>query len=139
VPAVARWPGQIPPGTESDHVWAFWDLMPTAAELAGVDPPAACDGISIVPSLLGHDDRQPRHEYLYWEFYERGFQQAVRTGPWKALRLKWGQAIELYNIVDDPAEQHNLAADHPDVVTRCQRIMREAHEPSDHWPSPADR
>src|SRR5207302_3591293 len=76
VPTLARWPGKIKAGQVSDQVWAFWDLLPTAAELAGVGPPQGLDGISMVNALLGN--KQQDHEYLYWEFHERGFSQAVR-------------------------------------------------------------
>src|SRR5689334_5703815 len=83
-PTLARWPGKIKPGTTNDQTWAFWDFLPTAAELAGAQPPARIDGISILPALLGQSQR--RHEYFYWEFHERGFTQAVRMGDWKGVR-----------------------------------------------------
>ena len=65
VPMIARWPGHVPPGTTSDQVWAFWDFLPTAAELAGVEPPKGIDGISMLPDILGKKQRS--HEFLYWE------------------------------------------------------------------------
>ena len=79
VPTIVRWPGTTPAGKTSDHIGYFGDLMATAAQLAGVDPPAGLDSISFVPTLTGDPDEQAAHEYLYWEFYERGGRQAVRT------------------------------------------------------------
>ena len=108
VPMIVRWPGRVAAGSENDHVWAFWDFLPTAAELAGVDPPAGVDGISVVPTLLGR--AQKTHEFLYWEFFERGFQQAVRHGDWKAIRLKQGEPLVLYDVKGDPRNSATLRA-----------------------------
>ena len=96
VPMIVRWPGQIEPGRVDHFPWAFWDFLPTAAELAGALAPAGIDGISVVPELLGATKAGPAqkpHEYLYWEFYEGGFKQALRMGDWKAVRLKLGGSI----------------------------------------------
>jgi arylsulfatase A-like enzyme len=84
VPMIARWPKRIKAGAKSDKVWAHWDLLPTLAEAAGVKPPAGIDGISMFNALSGR--RQRDHEFLYWEFHERGFSQAARMGDWKAVR-----------------------------------------------------
>ena len=86
VPMIARWAGTIPAGRVSDHAWAHWDMLPTLAELAGAKTPAGLDGMSMARALRGQ--QQPTHEFMYWEFHERGFQQAVRMGHWKAVRLK---------------------------------------------------
>jgi arylsulfatase A len=132
VPTVAWWPGKIPAGTRSEHVSAFWDFAPTALELAGLEVPISMDGISYLPTLLGQDDQQQAHEYLYWEFYERGGRQAVRYGQWKGIRLNVMQdrygPIELYNIVEDPSETNNLANQYPEIVARIAAFMVEAHE-----------
>ena len=91
VPAMARWPGRIRAGQTSEYPWAFWDFLPTAAELAGARSPAGLDGISIAPVLLGKPQR--RRPYFYWEFHEGGFQQAVRVDDWKGVRAgKIGRA-----------------------------------------------
>ena len=132
VPMIARWPGHIPAGVTSDFVWAFWDFLATAADVAGTQPPADTDGVSVLPTLLGK--QQPPHEFLYWEFFERGFQQAVRTGDFKALRLKQGAPLELYRVTDDLKEQHNIAAQHPEVVARIEKYLKSARTPSSYWP-----
>jgi arylsulfatase A-like enzyme len=118
-PMVARWPGHIAPGQTSDFVWAFWDFLPTAAELAGVKPPAGIDGVSVAPVLLAPPGKEapiPPHEFLYWEFHEGGFQQAVRMGRWKAVRRKLGRPLELYNLASDLGETRNLAGEQPEIV-----------------------
>lgn len=133
VPMIVRWPGTIRAGTVSDQVWAFWDFLPTAAELAGTTPPPGLDGTSMVPALLG-DGRRKQHDFLYWEFHERGFQQAVRMGDWKAVRLKPGGALELYNLRDDVGETKNIAAEHPDVVAKIEAYLKTARTESLDWP-----
>ncbi len=134
VPALARWPGRIAPGQTSDLVWAFWDFLPTAAELAGAKVPPARDGISIAPTLLGDRSGQKQHEYLYWE-YARA--QAVRLDDWFARRDS-GKAIELYDIVQDPQQTTDLAQQHPAVVRRIEQILAACHTPSEVWPSPGE-
>ncbi len=134
VPMLARWPGRVPAGTVSDHIGYFGDLMATAADLAGVKPPDKVDSISFVPTLLGQPDRQKKHDYLYWEFYERGSAQAVRMGKWKAVRKPMFTAqIELYDLSDDVGEENNIAEKHPDLVAKMEAIMAEAHVPSPRW------
>jgi arylsulfatase len=131
VPLIARWPGRIPAGTVSDFPSAFWDFMPTFAELAGLSAPAGLDGVSLVPTLTGRSAQQQNHEYLYWE-YVGG--QAVRLGDWKGIRLNSDAEIELYDMAGDPGETTNVAADHPDVVARIEQVMREGRTESELFP-----
>ena len=135
VPLIAWAPGRVAAGRESDHVSAFADFLPTAAEIAGVRAPASTDGLSYLPSLLGRS--QPRHDHLYWEFYEGTPAQAVRLGDWKGIRRPaFTGAFELYDLRADPAEAHDLAAARPEVVQRIGRIMAEEHTPSPYWGAP---
>ncbi len=135
-PVIVRWPGTIEAGGVTDHQTAFWDFMPTACELAGIETPEWTDGLSLVPVLTGVGEPAV-HEYLYWEFYEGGGKQAVRFGDYKGIRLGVGQdrnaPIELYDLAVDPGETNNIAAEHPDVVARIAEIMVEAHTPSDRF------
>ena len=125
VPFIARWPGKIQPGSTSDHVSAFWDFLPTCAELAGADAPEAVDGLSMVPSLLGQPSEQEEHEFLYWEFKEK---QAVRMGDWKAVRPGGEDGgVELYDLKSDIAEKHDLAKRHPEITARIKNIMELSH------------
>ncbi|MBR9998649.1 MAG: arylsulfatase [Cyclobacteriaceae bacterium] len=136
VPMIAWWPGTIEPGRISDHVSAFWDVLPTFCDLAGTGIPDYTDGISFLPELKGNT--QPRHEYLYWEFHEQGKTQAALKGKWKALRLDvWENPqnpIELYDLQSDPGETINVAGQHPEVVGEMMEIIREAHVPDPNWP-----
>jgi arylsulfatase A-like enzyme len=132
-PAIARWKGSIRAGQVSDAIWAFWDVLPTAAELAGVKAPGGLDGMSIVPVLQGKP--LPPREYLYWEFHERGFSQAVRLGEWKGVRRGSRQnPIELYNVVKDEGEQNDVSRAHPDVIKRIARIFTEGRTDSPLFP-----
>lgn len=132
VPMIARWPGHIPAGTVNDTPRAHWDLFPTVAELAGANVPDNIDGLPMTGALLG--GTSPTHEFLYWEFHERGFQQAVRMGDWKAVRLKKDAPLELYNLTSDPAETTNVAAEHPDVVARIETYLMTARTESALFP-----
>lgn len=123
VPLIARWPGRIPSGATSRFVTASWDLMPTAAEIAGIRPPAGIDGVSILPALLGRE--QSPHEYMYWETAEGGATRAVRMENWKALR-KANSKLELYNLAEDPSETRDVAARNPKVAARMIEIMESA-------------
>lgn len=143
VPLVVRWPGHISPGEVTDHLSAFWDVMPTIAQLTGTKAPADIDGISFVPTLLGEPQEQKQHEYLYWEFPAYTGQQAVHMGDWKGvrqnlLRKKNPQMkIELYNLKNDPGEQHDVADQHPEIVARIKSIMKTGRTPSKMFPFPA--
>jgi len=124
VPMIAWWPGRVEPGSVSDHPSAFWDFLPTACELAGVDPPQGIDGISYLPELLGK--AQKKHEHLYWQY--RG-KEAVRKGRWKAVRLGPRKPIELYDLDADLGEQKDVAGEHPEIVAELERTMKEARTP----------
>ncbi|WP_016957787.1 arylsulfatase [Catenovulum agarivorans] len=153
MPTIAYWPGQIAPGQTTDHASAFWDVLPTLADLANVPLTTKTDGISFLPTLLNKPGQQ-EHDSLYWEFHRpNGFHaQAVRirdeqNGDWKAVRFfKQGQRknppIELYNLKNDPSEQQNIAAQHPDIVQQAKELMETSRTQSfidawnfDFWPN----
>ena len=136
-PMIVRWPGKIAPGATSAHVWAFWDFLPTAVELAGNKPQPGIDGISVVPTLLGEQAagrKQPVHDFLYWEFFEGGFKQAVRMGDWKAVRQKVGEPLELYDLKTDIGEKTNIAAGHPEIVAKIEDYLKTARTDSPDFP-----
>jgi arylsulfatase A len=132
VPMIARWTGVVPAGQTSSHVWAHWDMLPTVADIAGARPPQRLDGMSMAAALRG--ETQPTHPFLYWEFHERGFQQAVRMDRWKAVRLKAGSPLEVYDLDADPREEHDVAAAHSDVVARIEKYLKTARTESERWP-----
>jgi arylsulfatase A-like enzyme len=132
VPFLARWKGTIRAGSTSDHALAFWDFLPTACELAGAAAPEGIDGISFLPTLLGR--AQKKHEYLYWEFHERGFHQAIRQGDWKAVRLGPDKPVELYDLKSDLGETKNVAGSNGAVVSRMEELFRAARTESREWP-----
>lgn len=135
-PFVARWPGVVKPGTKNQYIGAFWDVLPTFAELAGTKPATSTDGISFAAALTGKGTQQ-KHEYLYWEFHEKGGKQAVRQGNWKAIRLdaqKNGGTIELYDLSKDPAEATNIAAQNKDKAEELGKLMDSSHVPSAIFP-----
>lgn len=130
VPMVASWPGHIQAGTTSDHISAFYDLMPTFCDIARIEAPQETDGISLLPALLGQPQRE--HDFLFWDFPEYGGQQAVRMGRWKAVRknIKDGNLeLELYDLDADPLEEKDMALRYSKVVQKIEKIMKQEHTP----------
>ena len=149
-PFIVRWPGRIKPGTVSEHVSGFQDLMPTAANLAGVKVTAECDGISFLPTLLGNKDQQKQHPYLFWYGSEKGGKLSVLQWPWKLLHLNTGSlgqseseeseettskkrpaaakplVIQLFNLETDPTESKNVATENPEILKELEAIMKQA-------------
>ncbi|MEY4386544.1 MAG: hypothetical protein RLY20_1827 [Verrucomicrobiota bacterium] len=125
VPLIASWPGKVPTGRVCDEPFAFWDILPTLAELAKRQAPDGIDGISYLPTLFGKSQTN-LHEFFYWEFNEGGFKQAVRAGEWKGIRQAPGKALELYNLTRDIGETNNIAEENPQVVARMENILARA-------------
>ena len=132
VPMIAWWPARIKPGQVTDLACAFWDFLPTAAEVGQAQCPKNLDGISFLPTLLGQPQIH-QHPWLYWEFHEQGFRQALRMGEWKGIR-RLGEPTELYNLKADLGEKENVAAKHPDVVAKIDEALDKARTESDRWP-----
>jgi len=132
-PMIVRWPGKVAAGNTSDLVWYFADFLPTAAELAGVKAPKDIDGVSVLDTLLGAK-QELSDRYLYWEFFERGFNQAVRWRNWKAVRLGLDKPLELYDLSKDVSEKNNVARQYPDIAARFEAYLKQARTESPHWP-----
>ncbi len=125
IPQIVRWPNRVEAGAVSDQVTYFPDMMPTFAELAGVEPPPT-DGISIVPTLLGNG-RQRDHEWVYWELVSSGNvlrAQAARMGRWKFVRNSSESRVELYDLGADETETTDLASSHPDLIREFESWVR---------------
>ena len=130
VPFIARWPGQVPAKKVSHHISAFQDIFPTMLELAGIETKHRTDGISIAPTLLGRKG-QREHDYLYWEFLERGGKVAVLKGDWKGIRLnsqkKPNGPLEIYNLEKDIGEETNLASRQQKLTEEFEAVMKREH------------
>jgi arylsulfatase len=130
VPMIAQWPGKTEPGTETELISAFYDVLPTFCELTGIEAPKDIDGISFLPTLLGQGI-QEKHEFLYWEFPESGGQQAVRMGKWKGIRKnidKDSLHVQLYDLNEDIQELNDVSSQFPDIVQKIESIFRIEHE-----------
>lgn len=136
VPTIAWWPGTVKAGTVSDHAAYFGDWMATTAQLAHFKLPPDRDSISFAPTLLGDDQDQTQHEFMYWEFHERGFSQAaLYQGRWKGIRDRSPTApLALYDLEHDLAEEHNVAAEHPEIVAKIDEYLKTARWDSPEWP-----
>ena len=136
-PMIAFWEGKILAGSRTEHVSAFWDVLPTIAELTGAKTPENIDGISFLPTLTGKG-KQLQHEYLYWEFHEQRGRQAVRKGNWKLVRSNVlepeNTTTELYNLATDIGEQNNVAVQNPEVVNELLRFMQTARTENEDFP-----
>ncbi|MBS1661099.1 MAG: arylsulfatase [Bacteroidetes bacterium] len=134
VPFLAKWPGHIQPNTTNNNPATFWDLFPTFETLAGIPITKGIDGIPI--TWTGKPLQQ--HEYLYWEFHENGGSQAVRWGKWKGVKLNINildnPPLQLFNLEEDPKEQTDIAAQHPDIVKQINVYLKEAHQSNKDWP-----
>ncbi len=136
VPLIARWPGRIAAGTESDHPSAFWDFLPTACEAAGVDPPKGTDGFSYLPTLLGKPETQKQHEYLYWASSEGATSLGVRYGKWKLVKYRSGKKKpkskanakqedwRLYDLSHDIGEENDVTGQHPEVAAKIRNLLK---------------
>ncbi|MDO5978336.1 arylsulfatase [Flavivirga spongiicola] len=129
VPMIASWPGKIKAGSTTDHVSAFWDVMPTLCDIVNTTTPKEIDGISFLNTLI-NEDKQKEHDFLYWEFPEYNGQVAVRMGKWKILWKdikKGNKDVELYNLENDLIEMNNIADKHPEIIKRFYEIIKTEH------------
>lgn len=133
MPMIACWPARITAGSRTDHVSAFWDILPTFCDIAETTIPEGIDGISFLPTLLG-EEGQDQHDYLYWEFYEAGGKQAIRKGDWKLVKLNLKDPervieTELYQLSSDVSEIRNVAGKHLDKIEELEALLKQAHVP----------
>ena len=132
VPAVMVWKDKIKPGSETDHICCFQDVMPTLAEIISVTCPPT-DGISFLPTLIGNKARQKEHEYLYWEYPDPKIgNKAIRMGKWKGIitNIRQGNTeMQLYDLDADLREEYDVAAQHPDIVAKFRQLMEESSTP----------
>lgn len=134
IPFIVSWPGHVAAGSENDHQLAFYDMMPTLCDIAGIDFASLAngsddvfDGISFLPTLTGNDQAQTPHDFLYWEFHETD-QIGVRCGDWK-LVVKHG-VPELYNLALDIHEDNDVSQANPEIVAQMVSIIHREHTPN---------
>lgn len=134
VPMIAWAPGKIKGGSTCEEPFANWDILPTLSELTNQKVPGDIDGISFYNVL--HDQKtKQKHSYLYWEFFERGFDQALRAADWKIVRRSVNSnKPELYNLKEDISEQNDLAAQYPEKVRDLEKLMENARVDSNEFP-----
>jgi arylsulfatase A-like enzyme len=138
VPFFAYWQNKIK-SRDSDHICALYDFLETAADLAGTLSDSSTDGISLVPELESRPDKQPQHEYLYFESGSMNpHGQAVRMGPWKAYREHPEKPTELYSIETDVKCEINVADRYPDIVDKIEQIFTTARKDSKWYINPGE-
>jgi len=135
VPTIISWVGNVPYGEEDNTPFAFWDYMPTFADLLDSANPKKRDGISMLPAIM-NEEGQRKHEYFYFEFQEMGGSQAVIKGDWKLLHLNIRNkgTFELYNIASDPGENNDIISVYPKKAEELRKIMECAHTEDPNWP-----
>ncbi len=135
VPTIISWQDKVPAGKESDFAFAFWDYLPTFAEMLHTSISKNIDGVSILPTLL-EKEGQKKRDYFYFEFQELGGRQALIKGDWKLLHIdiRDGGRFELYNLASDPSENHNLVELYPQKTAELKEIMKKARTDDPNWP-----
>ncbi|MBK0384049.1 arylsulfatase [Pedobacter sp. SD-b] len=138
-PFIVSWPGVVKPGQVSNQISAFWDIMPTFADIFGVDlkkEKVVTDGFSLMPTLTDNTSAQKQHPFLYWEFHEnKTSDQAVRKGDWKAVRHDPdAKGVELYNLKTDISESKDVSSKYPQIAADLKHIMDTARTPNPYFP-----
>ncbi|MDO6737035.1 arylsulfatase [Wenyingzhuangia sp. 2_MG-2023] len=132
-PMIAYWPSKIKPGSVTDLPSAFWDVMPTMADLTKQNTPSQSDGVSFLPTLLGNNKEQKIADYLYWKFTNwEATKEAVRIGNYKGISIHYNKSnkhkehtapFELYDLSKDLGEEKNIATQNAEMVARMKNII----------------
>ncbi|MFK8162889.1 MAG: arylsulfatase [Lewinella sp.] len=131
-PMIVRYPGKVPAGVVSEYPWYFADVLPTLASIGNATVPAAVDGVDVSGVVFG-SKKSKRESPMYWEFYEGGYQQAVRWGNWKGVQPEMKADWEIYDLSGDAGEHNNIAGDKPQVVAKMTELAEAAHRTSPHF------
>lgn len=127
MPFIARWKGKIEPGSVTDHLSAQYDVYATLKEMSGEKTPYFTNGISFLPTLLGNEEHQQQHEYLYWEYGSKGGQLAIRIGDLKGVKQKVAHhpeiQWEIYDLAKDRNETTDMAAQYPQIAAKLDAIV----------------
>lgn len=134
LPFVVKWPSKIKGNSTSNHISAYWDLLPTFCEIAKTDVTANVDGISMLNSFKSKEKKQQKHDYLYWEFNEgKGPIQAIRKGKWKLVK-RYQKEVELYDLDNDQGETQNLATTHTEIIEELKPLLSSARVENPNFP-----
>jgi len=125
-------PGTVPAGVVSDYPWYFPDVLPTIAEFTGANAPEGIDGISVLPEIL-EQSLPENNRFMYWEFHEGAFYQAVRWKNWKAVRKGMDGKLELFNLRIDESEQNEISDEYPEIVKTIEDYLKTVRTRSDYW------
>lgn len=131
-PMIVRMPGAVPAGLVSDFPWYFPDVLPTIAEFVGAKIPADIDGISVLSEIL-EQSMSENERFMYWEFHEGAFYQAVRWKNWKTVRKGINGTLELYDLSKDSSEQEDVSSGNPEIVTKMENYLESARSKSKYW------
>ncbi|MCY4403043.1 MAG: sulfatase-like hydrolase/transferase [Candidatus Poribacteria bacterium] len=124
IPFLVRMPGTIESQTESNHMLANYDLMPTLAEITHADLPQAKDGVSFLPTLLEQYEKQQSHD---WIVYASGLGPALVTSDgWKLRYINKLDSFQLYQLNQDYSEENDISSEHPDIVSRLSKLLLNA-------------
>lgn len=136
VPFFVSWPGKLSAGALYEQPVSALDILPTALTVAGLPLPADVEGVDLLPYLGGANPAAP-HASLFWRF---GPQKAVRRGNWKLVDWRdfdsrQNSGWQLYDLASDAAEQHDLAAANPQLVSELSHAWNawNAHNVAPLW------
>jgi len=134
VPMIVRWPGEVDAGGDCDAPVSAIDLLPTLCQIAGAETPADCDGLDLSALLRDGDATAFWSRELAWHYpvyglyrddgFRKGPMSAVRRGRFKLLYHYESDRVELFDVVADPAEAHDLAPQQPELTQQMRgRLM----------------
>lgn len=129
------WGSGVKGGGTNNEPWANWDILPTVYTVARTSLPKNIDGISMLPALMGKKTNGSKDRSFFWQFSEGETRQAVLKSNWKLIRFKKAGAperFELFFLTDDPEENNNIAAAHPQKVSELKAILNQSQTPAEH-------
>jgi arylsulfatase A-like enzyme len=138
VPFIAKWKKIIAAGSSCDEIIAFWDMMPTLADIIQYPIELKTDGISFLPLLSGDQNAKRKHDFLYWDYghVRDVYMQGVRFGNYKGIVLHENNQVtyEVYDLSKDPDEKVNIADQNPELVVKTKELVKHAFKYDARYP-----